>query len=329
MQLVIFTEASPAIGHGHVMRCHALAVEARRRGVSVVFSCHEHYLTNLLKHLGETAVRFGAYQKAEWVIRDFSGGSEAETVQVQRDNGSQVLLLDDPGHARLYATIVSDGFMTAKRQMRYPHSNITHYLYGLNYFPLHPKFVLLRHSIAMSDRLVSKNRRLLIALGGTNPKEQIFPLLDALNIQGFQGPADIVVAPFLQGDVRLKIKNWKNSNVFSQISNMEFLIKNSALVITKIGVTLAEAFCMGTGCVLIEPTSLHLELSHELAATYDHWPAFECGLATDVDYQLAAQSILNLLEDTHRLRNFSAQSAELVDGLGSQRLLNALLENKG
>lgn len=326
LDLLILTQASPFIGHGHVMRCRSLAAEARNRGMSVGFGAQDEYTFNLLQGFGEAV--FDPVQSrcsATFLIRDFKEPNPVTEVQQHIADGVVVLLVDELGPARTVASLVTDALMTPQRSLQYGSNSQTKYLYGLAYAPLQRQFAE-NHAIAAPGR--SRRGRLFVSFGGSDPRFITTRFLEALNYEGFRGPAIVVTdgtpENFYQAE---QIVNcWDESEVLQNVSDMTLRMKSCDLVATKLGITTLEAFCLGIGCLLIEPTPLHLELQLDLAQAYDSWPALELGLAEKLDFRKAAEKTQVLLQNPLKLSRLGQQGTQLVDGLGAQRIIDELVE---
>lgn len=320
--LIIYTEASPVVGHGHVARCMALADEAVRRGLAVQFCLTDSYTADIVKAGGYTSCQ-GVAAYAPLVIRDFRNGSTAGDVSRERSSGSRVMLLDELGAARTCATFVTDTFMTPRRAQRYAHASDVRYLYGLEYAPLRRQFL---ETVQESKPAFPTSGRLFIAFGGSDPLGITRRFLQALDGCGFSGPVTVVAEGTPAGlkDASHLTALWKDTEIHQNVTNMAGLMKEATLVATKVGITLLESFCLGKGCIFIEPSSAHVSLEAELAQHYTPWPALEIGLAEEADFTEAATMSMEILAAPPRMYEMGLAAARLVDGQGTIRLIDIL-----
>lgn len=325
VEMLIQTEASPDIGHGHVMRCCALADEARVHNIKVFFQSRDSYTDDLLETLGEKVIpRDDNTLTPQWIIRDYREGSSNVEVAAEVVRGAVVLLLDDLGPARLEASIVTDALMTKIMSERYPHSARTQYLYGLEYVPLRRQF----SSMAASARPgLQESGRLFVSFGGGELAAITLNYIEALDQAGFKGPATIISSGDENTrDLKRLTTSWESTDIFDGLTDMASEMRKCDLVASKLGMTLFESFSLGLGCVLIEPTVAHEILSSELEKTYQPWPAVEFGLENEIDISVAATQTIKKLNDRRWLREQGKRGAEMVDGYGAKKIIQVLLD---
>lgn len=325
MKILFCTEASTHFGHGHVMRCKNLAAFARRQGFNTAFLAKNAYTAALLTNLGEFVLpTYLAELHQGPVVIDIPGNEEPTVVHNFQNKGCRVLMLDAHGPARTLADIVCDTTMTSDRLGLLGHSPRTTYLYGFDYACLNMSF----YESRVSHITTTRTNRLLVIFGGIDPLNSTARLLQALHRFGFRGPADIVLghAPTAMEMTKNLTEEWKDTNVMFNVSNISNLMSRCSLVATKVGITMLEAFCSGKGCVMVEPTPLHAELATSLASQYAPWPAMDFGLASDEAFQNCAEHIILLLHDQKKIKDWGHRAAKLVDGQGTERVMNLFLQ---
>jgi spore coat polysaccharide biosynthesis predicted glycosyltransferase SpsG len=300
----------------------ALADEALKRGLQVRFSVQTAYTAKILEASGY-ALADNRDIVAPHVIRDFRGGSSEEEVRRQRLKGSRVMLIDDHGPGRTVANMVTDAFMTTESAQALIHADDVEYLYGLEYAPLRRQFLERRQGQKARS---ANDGRLCIAFGGSDPTETTQKFISALTKVGFRGPATIIADGSPEGyRSASELTNlWQDTVIYQQVADMAVLMAQADLVATKVGITLLESYCLGKGCVFIEPSPAHVALEAELAGHYASWPALEFGLADEVNFIEVATKTLEILADPQRIFEMGTAAAKLVDGKGTVRLIDAL-----
>jgi spore coat polysaccharide biosynthesis predicted glycosyltransferase SpsG len=213
--------------------------------------------------------------------------------------------------------------MTPRRRVSLAHSDATRYLYGLEFAPLDARFPKAHQSARPGER---GTPRLFVCFGGRDPTAITSRFVQALDAAGFRGPATIVADPDPVGRAQIAsaTARWDGTEVLHSVSDMAAPMACCDLVATKMGLGVLEAFCLGLPCVLVEPSAAHVALHEEIALAYSDLPAVECGLASDVDFAAAAAAALELSRDRPRLATAGRRAAELVDGRGIDRILDAL-----
>ncbi|MGQ9499925.1 MAG: hypothetical protein ACUVQ6_06195 [Dissulfurimicrobium sp.] len=123
------------------------------------------------------------------------------------------------------------------------------------------------------------------------------------------------------------IAEWRDSQqIVCGVPDMARRMADADLVVTKLGLTQLEAFCVGRDCVVIEPTQAHLDLQQALEKEYDDWPVYECGLMSDDNaFDIAARETMNRLLDRTQRAERGRRVCNLVDGRGAERILEAVL----
>jgi len=323
--LILKTQASAEQGHGHVRRCQALAVQARRQGLRPCFEAVDQYTTDLAAALGEEVEAESNQRPAPFIIRDLPADNPPATVRREVEAGSVVLLLDDHGPARSQASIVADAFR-APEDEPLPSGQGVDCLYGLDYAPLRAGFAA-RQGQAQPGRKPS--RRLMVCFGGRDACSITPRLIVGLHRAGYRGPSTIVAETRHQADLADLTAGWAGTKVLTDVDKMAQEMLCCDLVMTKMGLLLLEAFCLGLGCALIEPSQAHLDLEAAQRRWRGDWPVREFGLAGEVDFDQVGAKTAALLADSGTLAQMGAEAAGLVDGLGAGRLIKAMLARAG
>lgn len=325
--VVIHTRASEAVGHGHAMRSIALANAARRRGMDVWFSATDSQTGEVLRNYGETnIVAQHDIHRASFIVHDLPGQNDAAQVMQEVDGGSVVVLIDDTGPARAVASVVCDAMMTPMRAGNLSSHEGTIYLYGLNYAILRSEFV----SGQRANPGAKDSLRIVLALGNGFDANLSYKITRSLIGRGCQAGIDVILTQTIANmDALLALADSMDIKIHVRCDMVHEIMRDADLVITKLGVTQLESFALGLGCVCIEPTQAHLDVQSTLSAYYGAWPVYEHGLINNDDVvNELAERVVSLVHAPWQLKAMGARASELVDGAGTQRLIDVMLRCK-
>lgn len=310
------------------MRSFYLAQAARSRRFDVCFQALNQYTAEILYGLGETTVLQSLPNSLDTpiVIIDTPRTIPVNIVRKLHTRSAFVLMMDVLTEARMEADIVCDAMMTQQRAKKLQHSNKTKYLYGLKYACLDEQF---RQYHAMPIQDDRDRPKLLVAFGGGDMLHSNIKFLTALSKLGFRGPAEIIIGRESDNNDELHsiIAGWRDSKIVYRVRDIARRMADADLVVTKLGLTQLEAFCVGRDCVVIEPTQAHLDLQQALEKEYENWPVCECGLAADDNaFEIAAMETMNRLTNRPQSIERGWRACNLVDGRGAERILDAVLQ---
>lgn len=307
------------------MRSIYLARTARRKGLAVCFQARNQYTADILVSLGETVIEIVPDDRQPGlIVIDAPTTTSVSTVKDLQQRGLFVVLMDVLTEARAEADMVCDALMTPGRAEKLAHSDKTIYLYGLEYACLDAQFQQ-QHGMAIPMRNEAK---LLIAFGGSDILKCNARFLDALNRQGFHGPAEIIAGMSATelNEISAIVATWRDTRIMSNVKDMALRMADADLVVTKLGMTQLEAFCVGRDCVVVEPTQAHVDLQQELNAAYSDWPVIQCGLVADMAFEQAAKVTISCLSDRRQRQLRGARASQLVDGKGAKRIIDAVMQ---
>ncbi len=320
MHIQFHVEASRRVGHGHVMRCVAIAERARERGIRTSFNPVCGYTAALLANIG-MEVRTNVSDEPNVVIVDLHRDVEASRIRLHQSLGAKVMLLDQHGPDESPPDGVCNALIPLRQRRSQQDSGSPAYLYGLKYALLRKPFRGL-HSQARPGS--GRPPRIMISLGGVDPLGVTVRLVRALTGVGFRGPATIVTDGVLCDTLRHEVRHWGETEVLSSVDDMAKLMLQADLLVTKLGVSMMESFCLGLGTAMIEPSKEHVNLSSQLAHEYQPWPALHLGTSQDTDMSSMASKIIQIAGEPSQLRDMGSRGASLIDGLGADRLLEFL-----
>jgi UDP-2,4-diacetamido-2,4,6-trideoxy-beta-L-altropyranose hydrolase len=349
--MLLRTDATPAIGSGHVMRCLCLADALRLRGAEAVFLSrglpqhlrelvvsHGHGLIDLpplsaptpglpeavwpesLQREDADQVRAAAGAPAHWLVVDHYG-LDASWEQAARSCAGSVMAIDDLGRNHSCDLLLDqNAHEDAAGLYQRCLSAGAQGLFGPRYVLLRPEFAQLRASARVRDGDVHE---ILVFLGGMDTGNATGRVLDAL--QGIRPPECIVnvvigaAHPAREAVESMAAQHaWLHCHV--QTERMASLCASADLAIGAGGTATWERCALGLPAVALclapnQQLLLHGAARHGLV------------YATPPDLDTAAlQRHIAAVIDNPGLRNhLSRAGMEQVDGLGTRRVVARLL----
>jgi len=273
MYVVMRTDASVSIGHGHVMRCLTLAGELRARRAEVRFVCREQ-AGDLCEHIrarGFEVTRLGgsieSWQDDARATREAVGGIRPDWLVVDHYR------LDARWERELAPAV--DSLMVIDDLADRPHD--CDLLLDQNYFPqpasryagllpawcsrfLGAEYVLLRPEfIEASARAPTRSgRRVLIFFGGGDPTGQSLAALEAAMEFDRRMPADVIIG-------RNNPRGDEIERRFGGISNLRLLRHTDDMA----GLMARATLCLGAGGIATFER-LHMGLPSIVVSTADN-----------------------------------------------------------
>lgn len=331
-------EAGSGIGIGHFMRCFALAQTCRRLGHHVTFlstsedAAFRRRLTRA--HVASLKLTAGYPDHADvsetidwararagaWLVVD-GYEFDAEYQKSLREAGCRFLVIDDHVHAdRYYADVVLNQNIFSER-LRYPCEGRPRFLLG-------PRYALIRQEVLVGRparrAIAPRARRLLITLGGSDPRRQTLKVVDGLaHLRASDLEVRVVLGPGV-GDELREALSAKRSDALTvlQDPNLPELMAWADLAISAAGSTCWELAYMGLPAIVMSVADNQREIASGLE---------EAGLAKNLGWwesvtpSTIATAIGALLDDAGVRREMSRRGRALVDGRGAERIVAALL----
>ncbi len=346
MRAALRSDASLAIGNGHVMRCLTLAEALRRRGATVHFVCRElpGHLCEMLEERGlrvhrlpaagtaespgwerdaaETAAALaGDGAPADWLIVDHYA-LDANWERVLRRHTRRLMVIDDLADRPHDCDLLLDQNLHPQAQARYA-SRVpprTQLLLGPRYALLRPEFAQLRATPRAHDGQV---RRVLISFGGTDPEGYTLKALDALELAGVQLQADVVVGANNPHSSEIKARCAKRGLAFHcNTSAMAGLMAQADLAIGAGGSTTWERCCLGLPAIVVAIAENQQQLSEAVGKT---GAQLYLGAAGKVSVDNLRHALETVLRDPELLRRMRTCAQTIVDGRGTERVSHVLM----
>ncbi|MEM7065411.1 MAG: UDP-2,4-diacetamido-2,4,6-trideoxy-beta-L-altropyranose hydrolase [Cyanobacteria bacterium P01_B01_bin.77] len=344
MSLLIRSDASSKIGTGHIVRCIALAqawleVEAQ---VTFLMAIKASALESRLQAEGikvdHLLVSPGSQADAEqtvckakalgalWVVVDgYQFGANYQ--RTLKTAGLKLLLLDDYGHAKHYcADLVLNQNVCAQETLYANRESSTQLLLGTSYALLRREFWPWQ---GWQRKIPTVARKILVTLGGADPDNVTFKVLEALQRLNVNNLEVITVVggsnPHYE-QLQEAIENLEIAiTLHRNVVHMSELMAWADVAITAGGSTCWELAFMGL-------PSLVIILAENQCAIAEKLDTIGAAINLGWHNTIAANT---LQQQTHRLANtphlrqaMTKSSRQLVDGEGSQRVLMHLQNQK-
>lgn len=335
--ILIRADANVEIGTGHIMRCLALAQAWRDAGGSALFAslaCTESLRTRLanegFEHLSFSApiasredaratLNLLHSRRPNWIVLDGYGfGPEYENLI----SGSEASLarIDDQGEcADSQAEVIVNQNLHAKPST-YSRCAGARLLLG-------PRFALLRREFknaCASDRHVpSVAKRILISMGGTDPRRLSATALEAvreLKVPDLQIRVAVSSANQQIRELELACQRIPGAQV-SVDASMPELMRWADLAVAAAGLICWEMCFMGLPALLIDVAENQTPIASSL---HGRGIAIHLGNGGQVTTNVIARQLEILIHSQEQRRLMSQRSRELVDGHGADRIVAEL-----
>ncbi len=337
MNLLFRTDANIAIGTGHVMRCLALAQGWQDAGGHSTFVMADS-TPAVEKRLRSEHVDF-----VHFAVSPGSASDAKQTTQLARQNGSswvvvdgyqfgadyqrslkeegiQLLFVDDNGHAASYAAdIVLNQNAHAETHLYAHRSPYTRLLLGPRYAMLRREFRAWRE---WSREIPQLARRVLVTLGGSDPENATLKVINALQQLKVDGLQVIALVggsnPHLHSIERAAATNSGRQIkiVVDAIRVPEFMAEADVAVCCA-GSSCWEMCLLGLPAVLLDLASNQVPVARKLDQS---GLAIHIGSATQVSSDQIAAALESLIRSPDTRKHMCERSRLLVDGRGAERV---------
>jgi UDP-2,4-diacetamido-2,4,6-trideoxy-beta-L-altropyranose hydrolase len=346
MNFVFRSDASSALGSGHVMRCLTLAEELRNRGAIVAFVCrirdgdmcdaiaaHGFVVFRLNISALEAGWEMDAAQTqaalrsaglvAEWLVVDHYD-LDRRWEAVLRSQARHIMVIDDLANRPHDCDLLLDQNFDSPL-----HRSYARLLPAAARLLLGTEFALVRaefeqHRQCALVRRTGQLRRILISMGGTDPANDTAVALAGLATQAADGVGlDVVIGagnPHRQVIRKLCAAN-PRAELHIQTSRMAELMMRADLAVAAGGSTTWERCVLGMPALVTIQSDDQAPIANAVAAVGGHRVLGSSQDLTAQDYGRALQALT-----VDELVRMSTISATLCDGRGTQRVATHLLD---
>jgi UDP-2,4-diacetamido-2,4,6-trideoxy-beta-L-altropyranose hydrolase len=339
MNLLFRTDASLAMGTGHVMRCLALGQAWQDSGGGAGFAMAESTSALRARLAAESCeivsvscvagteddsrqtIALAQERAADWIVVDGYQFS-AEYQRALKEAGFKVLFLDDFAHASHYfADLVLNQNAHAGEGMYGARESYTRLLLGPDYCLLRREFAAWRGC----KRTISPvAHRLLVMMGGSDPENLTARVVDAVVLAGLEDvEATIVVGgsnPHFAALQDSVARSGQKISLLRDVSNMAELMAAADFSVSAAGSTCWELCLLGLPALLLDVAPNQTALAKELDR---RGCAIQVG-DQNVSVEKIADGLRRLANSREVRQSLSQHSRELVDGDGARRVVSIL-----
>lgn len=360
MKVVFRADASLLMGSGHVMRCLTLANELAKRGAKCDFLCREHsgHLGDVIHSQGHAVHLLpmgspGAKDGYETAHAEWLGATQLEDkahcLPILRDlhpdwlvvdnyaidhnwsrgmesNYRRLMVIDDLADRVHQCDLLLDQNL-GRQPDDYRHlvpANCS-IMAGTDFALLRPEFSAYRTD-SLARRKVALPHKLLITMGGVDVPNASSSILRALSFSRLPSQCEINVVVGATSPWVSEVKQaarelqWP-TKVLVDVRDMARLMTESDLAIGASGSTSWERCCLGLPSI----TLVLAENQRFIASQLANFGAAEVlSLSKNLHQELAL--MIDQYFKPERLMQMSVMAAKICDGLGAQRIGDAMYE---
>lgn len=341
-RLLVRTDANSQIGTGHVMRCIALAQAWRNRGGGAVFlsSIESDGVRQRILDEGfelvsidkshphahdERQVRklLACNRKAQpaWLVLDGYHFDPAYQSAL-RATGCKVLVIDDMAHQPEYHADILLNQNIHARSLNYNCGPDTLRLLGTQYVLLRKEF--LRKKRAKWESFETA-RRILVTMGGADPENVTLTVVRALKWLK-RGDLEVKIVLGAVNPNRQSIEKELRCSPFdfqilSSVTDMPFLMAWADIAVSAGGSTCWELMFVGVPFLVVILSENQEGIANGLG---EAGAAMNCGWHYALRADGFAEIIVELIEDRECRMALSRKGWQMVDGLGSERVMERM-----
>jgi len=357
MNFFFRVDASIQIGNGHVLRCLTLAKNLRSRGQDCIFICRPH-LGNLKAMIAEAGFEvvllpavassidepFDPYQnwigdswendihqtidlvkhrQVDWIVIDHYGIESKWEEVAKKVLLANLMVIDDLADNLHNCTLLLDQTF-ARNADEYIHlvPNNCELLLGSQFALLRDDFNRVRID-SIQRRKNFELRNILVSMGGVDGSNVTQRVLNALSNLKLELSVKVILgsnSPWInQVQKFIELKN-PSMELLIDVKNMAELMLESDLIIGAAGTTSWERCCLGVPSIVIQLAENQRNILRVLS---DHRAIISIK-GVDIEDEIVKQ--VTLLKKNPKIADeLSSNALDLVDGLGSNRVVDALL----
>lgn len=337
------TDSSITIGTGHVMRCLTLADELRNRDAEVSFICREETgnLIEIVENRGYRVLHLGRNINLEndkkltqiilkdltsipdWLIID-NYDIDVSWESFLRKFVKKIMVIDDLANRKHDCDLLlNQNYNVSEKSYHGLMSNHCIQLLGTKYAMLQPQFCEVRAN--MRERNVTV-KRILVFISGSDIQNVTSKVLCAIQMLGrFDIIIDVVIgiANPNRREIERLAAQIPNTTCHFNVNNMAELMASADLCIGACGTTTWERCCVGLPSIVIVLAENQVNIAESIEKK---GIAVNLGWYENVTVNKLKEVVEGLINDFHKRITMSLKSKEIVDGRGTERVAEKIIE---
>jgi UDP-2,4-diacetamido-2,4,6-trideoxy-beta-L-altropyranose hydrolase len=331
-------DASAALGGGHIMRCLTLADALRAQGWSCVFACNSeaelvvprlgdgrHGLTNLegIEISDAAALRRRWPDGVDLLTIDhyeLDAAYEGEC----RGWARRLLVIDDMPNRRHDCDLLLDQTHgRAECEYRGRVGDDCQLFLGAGHALLRPDFST-RRPESLARRGTAELGRILLSFGMVDAADMTSMAIAGLDASGLDVAVDVILgsaASHLDAVRRLAEKSRLEIALHVDTQDAAGLMATADLALGAAGSTSWERCCLGLPSIIVVVADNQERIAQALARD---GAAIMLGSSEDVGEETFRDAVAAMALEPARLATMSAKASGLCDGMGTQRIAQAL-----
>lgn len=346
-KLIIRADATTAIGIGHIMRCIALAQAWQEKGGSVTFlsHCQGEVLRRRIRDEGFEFVYVDRphpdpadLKQVIARLKDSRNGTGGAWLALDgyhfgpdyqksvRKAAHRLMVIDDQNHLPYYHANVLLNQNIGADQYQYETDSDTELFLGTKYVMLRKEFLKQKRKERKVPKFASK---ILVTLGGADPGNILFMILDGLNLLDNRGiETKIAVGPAYLHFENLRKRIKRNRTIASTLQIVRNADMPNLMIWADVALSAGGSTCWELAFMRLPFLVLILADNQERIALglEKNQIALNCGWFHTLSAEDIAERLEWLIDDSESRTEYSARGRYLVDGLGAERIVKYLME---
>jgi UDP-2,4-diacetamido-2,4,6-trideoxy-beta-L-altropyranose hydrolase len=343
--VIIRADANIRLGTGHIMRCIALAQAWQDHGGDATFlsHCNSETLRQRIINQGFEFIPIGKpypeifdlvhtleilekfkIQNSKfktWVILDGYHFSSDYQLQI-KEAGHRLLLIDDMAHQPKYNVDILLNQNIHASSLTYFCDMDTVKLLGCEYVLLRREFLKYKD---WEQDISDKAKKILVTMGGSDPDNVTLKIIKALNRLGDSDLELKIIAGPVNTNINSLEKELHLSSftfqLLTNVSNMPSIMAWADMAVSAGGSTCWELMFVGVPILVIILSENQVVIANGLGKA---GAAVNCGWHYKLTEEGFLEIFVDLIKNRKRRMALSRKAQQMVDGLGSERVMKRM-----